>query len=157
MINGSRKPGSFIVSGKARNRTLRRAAGAMESIESMERVFFNQVSRKVKNFVMQLNDQIGWPFTFKQPTNSAVLHWSEIAFTPPAREGCVDFRVRNLGSSNKCVLFEYPPYLLGSRFPDATFDQSAGIPMDQRRSSRIVGEMDDPDILTKGILLRNFF
>ena len=129
----------------------------MEGIESTERVFFNQVSRKVKDFIMYLYDQIGWPFMFKQTTDSALLNWSEIALTPPAREGCVNFRVRNLGGNNKCLLSEHPPYLLRSRFPDVTFDQSAGIQIDQRRSSRTVAEMDDPDILVRGILLRNFF
>lgn len=157
MINGSGKSGSLIVFGKPPIRAMRGAVDAMESIESMKRVFFNQVFRKVKNFVMHRNDQIRWPFTFKQMKDSVALHWNKIAFTPPAREGCEDFRVRHLGCNNKCILSGHPLYLLRPRFPDVTFDQSGGNRIDQRQSSRTVAEMGDPDILTREILPKGFF
>ena len=94
----------------------------MEGIESTERIFFNQISGEMKDFVVHLNNQISRPFPFKEPAYLPVPDPGEIAFAHAASQGCIDFRVSNLRSNDQHLIFEQLTNLLGSLFPDVALD-----------------------------------
>jgi hypothetical protein len=99
----------------------------VESIKSTEWILFNQISGEVKDFVMDLHDQIGWPFKLKEPAYLPVSVPGEIAFAHSAREGCIDFCISDFGSDDRHILSEELMNLLRSRFPDITLDERAGL------------------------------
>src|SRR3990172_4564535 len=129
----------------------------MEGIKPAERVLFNQVSGKMENFVMHLNNQIGRPFALKQLADLFVSNWNEVPFTHPACESCIHFWVSNLGCSDDAVFSKYVAHLFRSRFPNVALNQCARVQIDHRRPSITVAEMGCPEILIKGIFDRNFF
>jgi hypothetical protein len=94
----------------------------VEGIESTEWILFNQISGEVKDFVMYLNNQIGWPFKFKEPAYLSVSDSGEMALAHAAREGCIDFCLSNFGSDDHHIIPEHLTNLFRSRFPDITLD-----------------------------------